>query len=105
MGNNFNFQRNFNPNGSSFNGQSTFRNSYSASQQSKPQVNNQKSNFNEKKMDNLAGIPNENKFHQNRPAQTHTYKSVDGKSWATGSDALAANKQYYQKLIDQSKKS
>ena len=105
MENNYNFQRNFNSNGNTFSGQSVFRNSYSSRQPSTPQVNTQHSSINETKINSLTGSPNEHAFHQNREEPTHTYKSIDGKQWATGSDALAANKQYFQHLIDESKKS
>ncbi len=102
MVNNFNIQRNFNLGGNSFNSQSSFRNTYSNHTNThyieKP-INNE---FNNKT--NIQGIVNEHAFHQNRYEEEKKYKSADGKTWASQNDALAANKKYFQELIDNSKK-
>lgn len=44
-----------------------------------------------------------NNFNQNRNVNQNVYRSLDGRTWQSKSDEFAANKKYYQEMLDKSR--
>ena len=75
MENNLNFQRNgFKLNNNSFERRNNFNNNF-----------------------------NNNNFNTTGNKPQNTFKSLDGRVWSNKSDEYAANKEYYQKMLDNSR--
>ena len=47
----------------------------------------------------------DNNDFENDNQSYQSYQSLDGRTWETKSEEFAANKQYYQKMLDESRKS
>lgn len=92
MENNLNFNPNgFNSFGMNNNLQNSFSNNYSGIN-----YNDNDNNYNQ--MIDNNDFENDNQSYQ-------SYQSLDGRTWETKSEEFAANKQYYQKMLDESRKS